>query len=140
MRELMGALEGACIHMMVETAPEETRIREQVDVASGGRLTLHESRNMIHPQDLPFAIEDAPELFTNFRLKIEKEWVVRPELPPPSPQEPRPLTVPLGDLPTIEELTGEPPPDGPPRFRGGESAALARLEEYFWRSDRLGVY
>lgn len=106
---------------------------------------------LVHPQELPFASESAPDLFTTFRKQAESRLVVRDCLPAPKPSA-APWRGPNHPLPSFEELqakcesprlklaTSATNPTGKDRFTGGETAALARLKHYLWDQDRLRVY
>ncbi|QHU99783.1 DASH family cryptochrome [Synechocystis sp. CACIAM 05] len=97
---------------------------------------------LCHPEDLPFAIENLPDLFTKFRKDIEKKKIsIRPCFFAPSQ---------LLPSPNIKlELTAPPPEFFPQTdfdhrsvlaFQGGETAGLVRLQDYFWHGDRLKNY
>lgn len=97
---------------------------------------------LYHPEDLPFAVADIPELFTKFRQLIEKCATVRPGFPTPT-QLPDLPAIAVGDLPSLADLGLETPPADPRAtgiFQGGETAGLARLDHYLWQQDRLKVY
>lgn len=99
------------------------------------------SHSLIHPDDLPFAVEQLPDLFTQFRKQVEKVNPWRDPLPPP-----KVLPAVVGDrgeIPTLQDLgLGDPPQDDRAvlAFQGGEAAALQRLEDYFFRGDHLCHY
>jgi deoxyribodipyrimidine photo-lyase len=97
---------------------------------------------LYHPDDLPFDISQTPELFTTFRKQVEKESTINLPLPTPK-QVPTPKLSNWGDLPTLGDLGLELPftdDRAVLTFIGGEVAALDRLQDYFWRSDRLRTY
>jgi deoxyribodipyrimidine photo-lyase len=97
---------------------------------------------LFHPEDIPFAIQSIPNVFTQFRSQCEKLTKVRPEFAVQSLSEKNCIkneTV----IPTMETLgftdfetdsrTAFP-------FLGGENEAMNRLENYFWKSKKLSVY
>lgn len=97
---------------------------------------------LYHPQDLPFKIAHIPELFTKFRQSIEAESTVRPLFSAPQ-KLPHLLEIEVGKLPQLSDLGVERPARDERavlRFEGGETAALSRLDHYFWQSDRLKSY
>lgn len=123
-----------------EEAATEAAVVEALQ-AVGCAARGHEGQTLLHPTDLPLPLEALPEVFTDFRKVVEGRTLVRPPLPAPTrlsspPLEPTPLL-------TWDEL-GHTPPTPDPRavlpFVGGETAALARLEDYFWHADRLRHY
>jgi deoxyribodipyrimidine photo-lyase len=107
---------------------------------------------LYHPTDLPFSIAELPELFTKFRKIVEaspgksnkkSEFVgVRSALPAPLQL----LTIPgvePGQLPSLSDWGLELPATDPRSvlaFKGGETAGLARLDQYFWQQDLLPTY
>ena len=99
--------------------------------------------NLYHPDDLPFPVQETPELFTHFRQILEKKALCpRSPLPPPASLPPLPSLDP-GVIPTLADF-GLVEPQKDPRqvlnFIGGESAGLARLADYFWQKDALKTY
>jgi deoxyribodipyrimidine photo-lyase len=99
-------------------------------------------QTLYHPDDLPFAIADLPELFTHFRQQVEKSAIVRPPLPAPQSLPPLP-DVDVGSIPSLSDLSFEPPQvsdRAKTRFSGGETAGQDRVNAYIWQSDRLKIY
>ncbi|MEW7280156.1 DASH family cryptochrome [Aquimarina sp. 2201CG1-2-11] len=97
---------------------------------------------LFHPEDIPFTVENIPQVFANFRKKCEKYAPVRYECNIST------LTLEnrIDDeqhAPTLQELgfesfevdsrTAFP-------FEGGENEALKRIEEYFWNTHKLSYY
>jgi deoxyribodipyrimidine photo-lyase len=78
--------------------------------------------------ELPFAIDDLPDVFTNFRTLIERKGRPREELPAPK-LKPSPQILGV-NIKNTQEL----------RFRGGESQGLKRLEYYLWESNLIKTY
>ncbi len=97
---------------------------------------------LYHYDDLPFPIDNLPDIFTDFRKQLERKTVVRDLFPTPE-QIQLPEGIQTGDLPTLENL-GITSPIKDKRvvmpFKGGETQALQRLKHYFWDSDQLQVY
>ena len=98
---------------------------------------------LYHLEDLPFELPDIPELFTHFRKQVEKQATVRSPLPTPQTLRSLPEGVAVGELPTLADL-GLEKPEFDDRsvlhYEGGETAGLARLDQYFWQGDRLRLY
>ncbi len=98
---------------------------------------------LYHPDELPFPVAQLPDVFTQFRKKVEQRSTIYAPLPAPKRLPPFPTAIAPGDLPTWEDLgLSAPVPDhrASLRFIGGESAGLARLHYYIWEADRLRVY
>jgi deoxyribodipyrimidine photo-lyase len=94
-------------------------------------------------QDLPFNIANIPELFTKFRKDVERECRIPTPLAAPTKLPALPPEIDPGNLPTLTDLGLEAPqfePRGVLVFHGGETAGMARLQEYFWTNDKLRVY
>jgi deoxyribodipyrimidine photo-lyase len=107
------------------------------------------------PEDLPFKISELPELFTKFRKTVEastnKTIPTKIHEPLAVPQSlPKAIADP-GDIPVLADFGLVLPPvdDSAPgaadarsvlRFQGGETAGMARLQQYFWQQDLLKTY
>lgn len=138
----------------------EASVRNALSSRGGDRaqLELLWGATLYHREDLPFHnnLGDFPNVFTPFRNKVEKHCGVRDLL-----QSPEMGSLPFGEaanLAVVKELTGGDPPSlndvlpgsGHPdpvdderttlSFRGGETAALERLDYYLWKSDLLQNY
>ena len=97
--------------------------------------TLH------HASDLPFPLKNIPEVFTDFRKKVEKESNVRPIIATPTSIK-SPI-LPKFELPTAsdfgldaiekDERTAFP-------FKGGETYALKHLNEYLFENHLIEKY
>lgn len=97
-------------------------------------------------EDLPFHVEDLPDVYAKFRHAVQTRCQVRRPLDPPKRLPSLPTHVgahptavcPIGDIPTLKQLGLSDPPlptSGPsaptlPAFSGGEPEALQRLNEY----------
>ncbi|MBR8829356.1 MAG: DASH family cryptochrome [Gomphosphaeria aponina SAG 52.96 = DSM 107014] len=122
--------------LAVETALKKALAAIKVKVNSFWGTTLY------HRDDLPFSLAQIPELFTNFRKKVEKDVIIRPIFPSPKtlPQLPE---INLGEIPNLAELGIEKPINderGVLKFQGGETAGKARLKHYFWEANCLKDY
>ena len=102
---------------------------------------------LYHPEALPFELTEVPEVFTQFRKRVEADTAVEPILPPPSHLPPFadvPLqTMPQQEIPQLADwgLTAPLPDDrAVMAFQGGETAGLERLQAYIWRHDCLKDY
>ncbi|NKI33330.1 DASH family cryptochrome [Muricauda sp. DJ-13] len=126
--------------------------RDENEVIDGVRQNLESNVQMIgsyeqflfHPSTIPFdSIQQLPNVFTNFRKKCEKYSKVEPPLPIPDKKEISNLIAKEVELPTLEQLghqdfeldsrTAFP-------FKGGEDAALERIQHYFWETEKLSFY
>jgi len=134
------------VYYHAEITSEETNVEAKLTKLLQTQKIEIESfwgSTLLHPQDLPFAIAKLPELFTNFRKQVELDLIVRKIFPTPNNLKPLPDNLKVGDIPNLAHLgLSEPQPCDLAVFKfcGGESAAIKRLEHYFWQSDRLQVY
>ena len=126
-------------HSAEEIADE----REASRRIAPARLRLFDDRTLIQPDRLPFAIGHLPDVFTEFRKKVEGYSSIAPLLP---------------EMPAVKMVSianehinkfdparyGIPPAIADQRanfdFRGGETEALKRLRYYFHQSHRVATY
>lgn len=93
---------------------------------------------LYHPSDLPFDLDHLPELFTQFRLAVERSALVRLPLPTPVRLD-TPNAPDAGTLPTPAAL-GATDIDIRSPWAGGETAGLRHLDQYIWQGDHLRRY
>lgn len=153
--ELARALGATTVYCEDIAAPEEeTQVTElaALGAASGFDVTTRWQSSLIEPQDLPFELHQLPQVFSEFRRRIERAEVT------PHPPMAAPATLPEG-LPSMDErlrdlgwqvgereqiaqvlaISGERPtcdtrssfPFFEVDYRGGEVTALRHLERYF---------
>lgn len=105
------------------------------------KITYISHDTLYHINDLPFAYKELPNVFTQFRNKVEKRAAIRTEL-----SAPRALSTIKFDstaIPKLSELGYDMPLDSSKKaidFKGGENAALARLHHYLWETKALSKY
>ncbi len=105
--------------------------------------------SLIHPDDLPFQLDALPDLFTRFRIAVERGAlpVRAPGLAPPSASAFAPVSAEASAatdraLARLAAHAAEAAdaPQATMRFTGGVAAAHARIKHYFWEADRLRIY
>ena len=135
----------SAVYFHSEVTSEELAVEEALETALS-QINVKVNRfwgaTLYHPEELPFAIPQIPELFTKFRQSIEKEATVRDLIPPPN-KLPKLPDIEIGNLPQISSLGLEVfqfDPRSVLHFQGGEVAGLARLSNYFWKKDCLKNY
>ncbi|KAJ4758302.1 Cryptochrome DASH [Rhynchospora pubera] len=166
--DIIPSLAKACcahtVYAHKETCSEEILVEhlvqkglKQVEVAHKGlsdqnktlspRLQLIWGSTMYHIDDLPFSTKDLPDVYTQYRKAVESKSSIRSCIKLPQSFAPPPNSATLneidgwGNLPTLDQLgLGEIKSDRGMHFIGGESAALGRVKEYFWKNDKLKVY
>lgn len=108
-----------------------------------GRRAVGVKQFTLFPEaQLPFPVADLPDIFTQFRKAVEKRnvWQVQPEVEevvdfkPIDCEKQAKIPIFFDDEALMEDDRAVLP------FRGGEDAALARLEDYFWKKDALKNY
>ncbi len=119
--------------------------------SAGIRLKKFWGSTLYHPDDLPLDPDQVPDVFTDFRKKVEKGSRVRETIAMPNTLPPCPVDDP-GELPALETLRALPDHflwderqhdlSHKPvlRFKGGEDAALERVRGYIWDGDHLKRY
>lgn len=143
--ELAHYLDVSAVFCSKEVTFEELKVEDRVELLLWkNKIPLKSfwTTCLFHPEDLPFPVSNLPDVFTQFRKGVEKSSKIRPVLPSPEPFAPL-NGIPLGNLPSLEELDLDSPPSDSRAvmtFKGGEQAALARMQDYFWEKDQLKVY
>ncbi len=137
------------VYCHAEVTSEEVAVERALDVALTAiavEFRTFWGHTLYHRDDLPFALEHLPDVFTHYRKAIEKQALVRPPLPTPQ-RLPAMPSVQMGgqegELPTLAALGLEPvvPDDrAVMQFQGGETAGLQRVHDYIWEHDRLRTY
>ncbi len=123
-----------------ETTYEETLQEQQVEAEVNRKkwnIKTYWCHTLYHLEDIPFTIPSLPDIFTQFRKKVEKESHIRDEFPIPEAINGKSLhyadqiIVPDSPVSRIDDTLS---------FRGGESAAWERLNHYFWKTEKLKNY
>lgn len=131
------------IYLQKEWTQEEIDIENNVksEIES---VDFHSIYNqfLYHPEDVNFNISETPQVFTVFRKKLEKHVEIRSEqyikkLPADNRIDNN------TEIPTLRDLgfeNFEAHPHSAFPFKGGETEALNRLNDYFFKTKKLGVY
>ncbi len=128
-----------------EVTAEEKQVEKQLKkvlLAKKIQVNTYWSVTLYLPEDLPFSIEQIPELYTNFRKQVEQKSAINQSIPAPNKLPPLP-DIELGKIPTLADFnlaTPEFDDRGVLRFKGGETEAIKRLQDYFWQQDCLKDY
>lgn len=149
-------VKASAVHYHEEVTAEELVVDRALEAAladDGIELAAFWGSTLYHPDDLPFAIAALPDLFTQFRKRVEQDAKIYPPHDAPHRLPPLPGDLDVGALPKLAdlydpdlwaELGGEDAIAADPRgvltFTGGESAGWERLQDYFWRGDHLRRY
>lgn len=123
--------------LAVEAALTQALATTPITMQTAWGHTLH------HPEQLPWPLQQLPELFTQFRKDVEGRSTISQPLPRPDRLPPLPEGIDPGPLPTLADLDITPPSPSPRSqitLTGGETAGLQRLKDYIWTHDRLRIY
>lgn len=119
--------------------------REEMDVESAlarkYSLKLMHGSTLYHPDDIPFELEDIPDIFTQFRKACEKKAVVRQISP--LPDHGSWVDFQSDSIPKAEDFGLSVSSQDERRvmhFKGGSTAAFERIQHYFWNSESLSHY
>lgn len=133
------------VYYSQEVTSEEKQVEKEVTKA----LSAHNIKTkgfweatLYLLEDLPFKVSQIPELYTNFRKQVEKKSAIKEAIPAPKELTSLPEINP-GQIPTLESLGLEAPQVDERtvlKFKGGETEALKRLQNYFWQEDCLRKY
>jgi deoxyribodipyrimidine photo-lyase len=132
------------IYLQKEWTSEEVKIINLVKANTQTSVTFHEyyDQFLFHPNDINISFSDIPPVFTNFRKKVEKysevEHTNRPNKALPLKDITNTTKIPSLNALGFEDFDIHPNTAFP--FSGGESAALDRLDDYFFKTKKLGFY
>ena len=128
-----------------EVTAEEKQVEQKVKKALSANKIKTKSfweSTLYLLEDLPFKINQIPELYTNFRKQVEKKSAIEEAIAVPKKLPSLP-EIELGEIPTLKELGLETPEFDKRsvlKFKGGETEAIKRLQDYFWQQDCLKEY
>jgi len=128
-----------CCFVEAAHAHEETTVEKQISKLID--LEAVEGSTLLHPDDLPFSLDDLPGVFTKFRKKVESSLNVRP--PYPLANSGNFWAGKKAQLPTLDELNLSAATADPRTsfcFTGGETAAWERLHSWFWEKRAVSTY
>ena len=124
-----------------EITQEEIDVDSQVEQrleAIGVEMKFFWMSTLFHHDDIPFDIDQLPDIFTEYRKQTERVAKIRPTFPIPNNLLLH-TSIDSGNIPTLIDLGFDSQPTQPP-YKGGETEALNRLDAYFWQQDRLRIY
>lgn len=140
-------LDAAAVFASKEVTQEETTI--EANLAKRIKplnieIELIWIATLYHARDLPFQINYLPDIFTDFRKKVERSAKVRKTFQAPTTLSAINNQLEIGEIPTLQQLGYKNNPIIDNRsvllFKGGEDEATAHLEEYIWKKDLLKTY
>jgi deoxyribodipyrimidine photo-lyase len=127
-----------------EVAVFEKQLDVQIEAELWKQKCLFETYStstLYNASDLPFPLKDIPDVFTKFRKRVEKESEIRAVFD--TPKHINSPTISALKIPTFKELGREEnsaDERGVLAFKGGENAALERLNYYLFESHLIKNY
>jgi deoxyribodipyrimidine photo-lyase len=131
------------IYAEKEDTSEEIFIEDELKKRLKIPIHFHESKTLLRIDQLPFSISNLPDIFTNFRKKVEPLFYVvesfdTPEKLPPFPDEFRNnQTYSLKDFSLDEPINDQ---RAVINFVGGENEGLKRLNKFIWLDKNILHY
>ena len=132
------------VYLQKEWTKDEVRVNEILKylIPNIDFIEVYD-RFLFHPDDIPYNdFNKIPEVFTEFRKKCEKESKIRPCVEIASRTLDN-LMETSNSIPSLEDLGLESfklDKNSAFPFRGGETAALKRMENYFFETENLSEY
>lgn len=142
--KLAKSIKADAVYCSAEVTSEEVEterlVREKLNDIPVHSFHAH---TMYHPDDVPFNLQNIPNVFTRFRKKVEKKSEVRDPLPAPDSLPEPYSSIDYGGIPALEDLRLQPvemDERSVVPFKGGEDEARNRLNHYFFEADELRNY
>jgi deoxyribodipyrimidine photo-lyase len=127
----------------VEFTSEELKIENQIkQTLPQVTFITTPDQFLITPNQLPFSVENLPEVFTSFRKQVEKRMQILSEIFPKKIEHFTEIPF-SSNIPTLENL-GYDAVDKDKRtafpLKGGEESALNHLENYTFNTEQIATY
>jgi deoxyribodipyrimidine photo-lyase len=131
------------VYLQKEWTEEENNVSNSVKqhTAKTVHFKTTYAQFLYHPDDIKLPLAKIPQVFTNFRKHVEKEVKVRP-LISCNTKSKQQLTN-TTKIPSLQDLDYKDfktPANSAFPFKGGETKALERLDDYFFKTKKIGVY
>lgn len=144
LQTLSNTYEVDAIYTQYSTATEEKKLQRELEKSPSITVKCVESKALYEFDDLPFSTSELPDVFTQFRKIVEKFSMVKP-LEKEIKSLPKFPINEGGELPSTHQLFdfNDLPKEDPRavmQFKGGESAAKDRLQNYIWKSKAVATY
>ncbi len=132
------------IYLQKEWTSEEVEVYKNVKLSAPKTIKFNTYYNqfLYHPDDIDMEFSKIPQVFTNFRKKVETYSAIRP-LEVNCPLKNEKTITNNTTIPNLEDLgfqDFETHPNTAFPFKGGETYALNRLTDYFFETKKLGFY
>jgi deoxyribodipyrimidine photo-lyase len=129
-----------------ERTSEEVSVQDSLEKslwAIGQELRYTRGKMLYYTADLPFPINQIPEIFSQFRKETERVTPVRKPLETPESIPATTFHAQIGEIPKLTDFGHtEPPTDDRAvlPFKGGETEGLRRLKYYLWDTNLAKTY
>ncbi|RUS80278.1 hypothetical protein EGW08_011962 [Elysia chlorotica] len=136
-------LKDVTVFLQEESMDEEKRVERAIQTKCNVAIESLWGHTLYHVEDLPFQPKHLPDVYTEFRKRVENRAVIRKCFPTPSSLKPLPPDIDEGKMPTLADLElSEPEKNAQSAFPfpGGESSGLQRLHDYLWGTDSVSSY
>jgi len=136
--KLCQELKANAVYCHKEVTYEEQEVESAVQgklKSSGVMVHMNWGNTLYHEKDLPFAVDNMPDVYTDFRRIVESGGVIRAPIEVPKRMKSLPhINDGTGQIPSLAELGLGEPMQGMSQplssFVGGETEAVRRLEQY----------
>lgn len=129
-----------------ERTRDEVAVQDQLERnlwSIGQEIIYSRGKMLYYTQDLPFPVTHTPDNYSLFRKEVERIVAVRSPLPTPDDLKPFTVEIDPGEMPSEADL-GIPDFERDARaeltYRGGETAALQRLQKFLWETEAVADY
>jgi len=141
--QLADELEIDVVYLQSEITSEEKRVEKELQKALSSTIALRKIHGafLYHPEDIPFTPSGIPDIYTSFRKSVEKKARVRDPFSRPQPQDK--INIQSDTLPGFDSFNVHDPSKDCRSafpFQGGTSAAMGRMQRYFWEDHHLRRY
>jgi len=133
----------AIIILQKEIADEEIKVEKAIESRVNIPVIKVWGQSLYHVEDLPFQPKHLPDVYTQFRKKVENTTAVRKCINIPDTLKPLPQGVISEAIPSSEDLGVIAPQKNDQAafpFSGGETSAIERLHSYLWGTDSISTY
>ncbi|WP_033961741.1 DASH family cryptochrome [Psychroserpens jangbogonensis] len=143
-KELVETFNIKPIYLQREWTSEEVQDLNDLKESLPNEVIINQSYDQLlyHPDDINMSFSEIPQVFTNFRKKVEKDSTIRHLIESESVEKIDNI-INTTLIPSLEYFgfeSFETHPNSAFPFKGGETIALERLNDYFFETKKLRLY
>lgn len=142
--DIVATVGASHVYLHREVTVEEQAIEKSLSdelTRRGVETCLSWANTLYHCDDMPFSLEDMPDVYSDFREAVEARGKIREPLPWPEELCALPQQLELGEVPTLQALGiadySTTPVQGVCAVTGGEDEAMRRVQAYVADSRRV---